>query len=137
MDLFKFISQPDPFKVKTGERTLKEGEPTLRAETADRVIEPSENVVSLVQRTVVEEIADAKARKKAGKRKVTIIAPSKPSKKRLVSLATKETGGDSGIHLFFSSCSAVFSYFFLFIYSFCYSRCCACGDYSRAPGASG
>ncbi|PWA93043.1 hypothetical protein CTI12_AA075910 [Artemisia annua] len=97
MDLFAFINQPDLFKVKTGERTLKEYEPTLLAETANRVVEPTENVVSLVHHTVVQEIAAAKAEKKAGKKRVTISAPSKPNKKKRISpLSAKEAGAGSG-----------------------------------------
>ena len=99
MDLFAFINQPDPFKVATGERTLKKDEPTLRAENASRVVEPTENILTLVERTVVHEVAAAKADKKAGKKRVTL-PPSNPGKrKRIVPLSEKETGAGSGIDL--------------------------------------
>ena len=85
MDLFSFINHPDPFKVTTGERTVQEGEKTLRQETVSRVVQPSENIVRLVEHTVVQEVEDAKKKKKVGKRKVTIDAPEKTARKRISS----------------------------------------------------
>ena len=90
MDLFAFINQSDPFKVRTGERTLKPGEATLLKETADRVVEPTENTVSLIHHTVAQEVGASQAEKKAGKKRVRITDPAAPKKKRLIPLSQKE-----------------------------------------------
>ena len=123
MDLFAFINQPDPFKVRTGERTLKPGEATLLKETVDRVLEPTENTVSLIHHTVAQEVGASQAEKKAGKKRVRITHPAAPKKKRLIPLSQKEekekktnAGEGSGIspllhylfiHIFFN-CIVVF-----------------------------
>lgn len=49
------------------------------AETANRVVEPSENVITVVEHTVVQELEAAKANKKAVTKRVTIDAPAKPN----------------------------------------------------------
>ena len=125
MDLFAFINQPDPFKVRTGERTLKPREATLLKETADRVVEPTENTVSLIHHTVAQEVGASQAEKKAGKKRVRINDPAGPKKKRLVPLSLKEekekrnkAGEGSGIFIIALPvvCSYLFSLFILYIY---------------------
>ena len=124
MDLFAFINQPDPFKVRTGERTLKPGEATLLKETANRVVEPTENTVSLVHHTVTQEVGASQAEKKAGKKRVRINDPAGPKKKRLVPLSQKEewekknkAGEGSGIFIIATPaiCTYLLSLFVFFI----------------------
>ena len=96
--MFAFINQPDPFEVTSGERTLQEGERSLQDETASRVIEPSENVITLVPETIVDNVEAAKASKAAGKKRVRVAVPSKqPEKKRLTSVSVKDVGSTAGM----------------------------------------
>lgn len=128
MDFFSFINQPDLFKVTTGERTLQEGEKTLRQETVSRVVQPSENIVRLVEHTVVQEVEDAKKKKKVGKRKVTIDVPEKTARKRLSSLALKDAAARSGTFFFLESMSH---------YDIVSSRCCIEGCFPCVSGVAG
>ncbi|GJR90320.1 hypothetical protein Tco_0214331 [Tanacetum coccineum] len=66
--LFDFITAYDSFKVKVGERILVEGELPLIQETANRVIQPSEQKFPLVRRTIEDKLKDARASKGAGKK---------------------------------------------------------------------
>ncbi|GJW04052.1 hypothetical protein Tco_1562908 [Tanacetum coccineum] len=54
----------DPFKVKTGERTLAEGEVSLLTETAYMVVVPSAQTIHLVNDTIVNELEDHAGKKK-------------------------------------------------------------------------
>ncbi|GJW07478.1 hypothetical protein Tco_1569901 [Tanacetum coccineum] len=78
MGLLDFVNSADPFKVKTGERTLAENEVLLVTETEDRVISPSPQPISLVDHTIRDEL-----NVNAGKRKkrVAFVSGSPPVKK--------------------------------------------------------
>ena len=69
---------------------MKPGKATLLKETADRVVEPTENTVSLIHHTVAQEVGASQAEKKAGKKRVRINDPGAPRKKRLIPLSQKE-----------------------------------------------
>nr|GEW30900.1 putative transposase (putative), gypsy type [Tanacetum cinerariifolium] len=56
MGLLDFVNSADPFKVKTGERTLTENEVPLNTETEDRVISPSPQTISLVDHTIQDDL---------------------------------------------------------------------------------
>ncbi|GKD60354.1 hypothetical protein Tco_1297863 [Tanacetum coccineum] len=56
MGLLDFVKSADPFKVKVGERALAENEIPLITETADRVISPSLQTISLVDQTIQDEL---------------------------------------------------------------------------------
>nr|GEV86969.1 putative transposase (putative), gypsy type [Tanacetum cinerariifolium] len=56
MGLLDFVNSADPFKVKTGERTLAENEVPLLTETEDKVISPSPQTISLVDHTIQHEL---------------------------------------------------------------------------------
>ncbi|GKC36702.1 hypothetical protein Tco_1049086 [Tanacetum coccineum] len=56
MGLLDFVKAADPFKVKIGERTLAKNEVPLITETEDRVIVPSPQPMSLVDRTIQDEL---------------------------------------------------------------------------------
>ncbi|GJT49623.1 hypothetical protein Tco_0975780 [Tanacetum coccineum] len=64
MGLLDFVKSVDPFKVKTGERTLAEGEVPLLKKTADMVVAPSSQTVRLVSHTIVNELEDHDSKKK-------------------------------------------------------------------------
>ncbi|GJV15357.1 hypothetical protein Tco_1360680 [Tanacetum coccineum] len=76
--LLDFVNFADPFKVKTGERTLAANEVPLVTETEDRVISPSPQTISLVDHTIQDEL-----NVNAGKRKkrVAFVSWSPPMKK--------------------------------------------------------
>ncbi|GJW56816.1 hypothetical protein Tco_0103547, partial [Tanacetum coccineum] len=52
MGLLDFVKSADPFKVKTGERTLAENEVSLLTETEDIVMTPSAKTIHLVDHTI-------------------------------------------------------------------------------------
>ncbi|GJR99360.1 hypothetical protein Tco_0315869 [Tanacetum coccineum] len=56
MGLLNFVNSANPFKVKTGERTLAENEVPLLTKTEDRVISPSPQTISLVDHTIQDEL---------------------------------------------------------------------------------
>lgn len=66
--LLDIVKIADLFKVKVGEKTLGENEKNRMEETIGRFIEPSENIVVLVDRTMEDELMDAKAEKVSGKK---------------------------------------------------------------------
>ncbi|GJV72695.1 hypothetical protein Tco_1492690 [Tanacetum coccineum] len=78
MGLLDFVNSMDPFKVKTGERTLAENEVPFLTETRDRVISPSPQPISLVDHTIRDEL-----NVNVGKRKkiVAFVFGSPPVKK--------------------------------------------------------
>ncbi|GJZ27740.1 hypothetical protein Tco_0572387 [Tanacetum coccineum] len=56
MGLLDFVNYADPFKVKTGERTLAKNEVPLLTQTEDRVISPSLQTISLIDHTIQDEL---------------------------------------------------------------------------------
>ncbi|GJZ00241.1 hypothetical protein Tco_0517670, partial [Tanacetum coccineum] len=64
MGLLDFVKSSNPFKVKTGERTLAENKVSLLRETEERVISPSREFLLLVDHTFIDELQSV-----AGKRK--------------------------------------------------------------------
>nr|GEV02992.1 hypothetical protein [Tanacetum cinerariifolium] len=78
MDLLDFVNAADPFKVKTGERTLAENDVPFLTETEDRVISPSLQTISLVDQTIQDELnVNVSKRKK----RVAFVFGSPPMKK--------------------------------------------------------
>ncbi|GJV42456.1 hypothetical protein Tco_1420896 [Tanacetum coccineum] len=73
--LLDFVKSTDPFKVKTGERTLAEGEVSLLIDTADMVVAPTVQTIRLVDHTIVNELEEHDGKKK---RKVVFNPPSPP-----------------------------------------------------------
>ncbi|GKC70062.1 hypothetical protein Tco_1115945 [Tanacetum coccineum] len=59
MGLFEFINTFDSFKVKIGERTLAEGEVFLLKETEDQLIPPSDEIITVVDHNITDELKDA------------------------------------------------------------------------------
>nr|GEV35068.1 RNA-directed DNA polymerase, eukaryota, reverse transcriptase zinc-binding domain protein [Tanacetum cinerariifolium] len=57
------ISASDLFKVKVGERTLTDEEVSLLKDTEDRVIPPSDEVIVVVEHTIMNELKDVAADK--------------------------------------------------------------------------
>ncbi|GKF29309.1 hypothetical protein Tco_0095651, partial [Tanacetum coccineum] len=64
MGLLDFVKCVDPFKVKTGERTLAENEVSLSREIEDKVISPSRETLHLVDHTIVDELESVAGKKK-------------------------------------------------------------------------
>ncbi|GKA64358.1 hypothetical protein Tco_0763964 [Tanacetum coccineum] len=56
MGLLDFLKTVNPFKVKTGEKTLAQNEVSLLIETEDRVIAPASQPMSLVDHTIHDEL---------------------------------------------------------------------------------
>ncbi|GJV73429.1 hypothetical protein Tco_1493424 [Tanacetum coccineum] len=71
--LLDFVKSADPFKVKTGERTLAKDEVPLLMETKGRVISPSADIISLVDHTIQDEL---KAHGVKKKKRVAFVAGS-------------------------------------------------------------
>nr|GEV69301.1 transposase (putative), gypsy type [Tanacetum cinerariifolium] len=59
MGLFEFINTFNSFKVKIGKRALAEGEIFLLKETEDRVIPPSDEIITVVDHNITDELKDA------------------------------------------------------------------------------
>ncbi|GJR43104.1 hypothetical protein Tco_1311207 [Tanacetum coccineum] len=78
MGLLDFVKSVDPFRVKTGERTLADGEVPLLTKTADMVVAPSDQVVRLVSHTIADEIKEHSGK---NKRKVGFSNVTPPVKK--------------------------------------------------------
>ncbi|GJU08002.1 hypothetical protein Tco_1124432 [Tanacetum coccineum] len=55
MGLLDFVKSADPFKVKTRERTLAEGEVPLNNETVNMIVLPSADIIQIVNHTIVDE----------------------------------------------------------------------------------
>ncbi|GKB49898.1 hypothetical protein Tco_0900651 [Tanacetum coccineum] len=55
MGLLDFVKSADPFKVKTRERTLAEGEVPLNNETVNMIVPPSADIIQIVNHTIVDE----------------------------------------------------------------------------------
>ncbi|GKE03477.1 hypothetical protein Tco_1395495 [Tanacetum coccineum] len=68
MGLLDFVKFTDPFKLKTRERTLADGEVPLLTESAYMVVAPSNQTVHLVSHTIADKIKDhaGKKRRKVG-----------------------------------------------------------------------
>ncbi|GJX93592.1 hypothetical protein Tco_0348178 [Tanacetum coccineum] len=62
--LFDVVKSSDPFKVKTGERTLAEGEIPLNDETVNMTEPPSAEIVQIVDHTIVDEVKELTGKKK-------------------------------------------------------------------------
>nr|GEW75699.1 hypothetical protein [Tanacetum cinerariifolium] len=73
-----FVNSADPFKVKTGERTLAENKVPLLTKTEDRVISSSPQTITLFDHTIHDEV-----NVNVGKRKkrVAFVSGSPPMKK--------------------------------------------------------
>ncbi|GKF75965.1 hypothetical protein Tco_0225409, partial [Tanacetum coccineum] len=76
MGLLDFVKTADPFKVKTGERTL--AEVSLLTETEDRVFSPSSQHTSLVDHTIQDELNVNSGKRK---KRVAFTSGSLPVKK--------------------------------------------------------
>ncbi|GJX82841.1 hypothetical protein Tco_0332322 [Tanacetum coccineum] len=97
MGLLDFVKAADPFKVKIGERTLAENEVPLITETEDRVIVPSPQPMSLVDRTIQDELNVNSGKKK---KRVAFASGSPPTKKAqtegiVISYSRPSTAGES------------------------------------------
>ncbi|GJZ71289.1 hypothetical protein Tco_0635140 [Tanacetum coccineum] len=64
MGLFDFVKSADSFKVKTGERTLTEGEILLNDKTVNMIVPPSAEIIQIVEHTVVDELKEHAGKKK-------------------------------------------------------------------------
>nr|GEU84920.1 putative transposase (putative), gypsy type [Tanacetum cinerariifolium] len=64
MGLLDFVKSAYPFKVKTRERTLADGEVHLMTETANMVVAPLYQTVHLVSHTIADEIKEHAANRK-------------------------------------------------------------------------
>nr|GEX25654.1 hypothetical protein [Tanacetum cinerariifolium] len=64
MGLLDFVKSADPFKVKTGERTLTEGEVLLITKTVDVLIAHSVQTVRLVDHNIINELDEHVGKKK-------------------------------------------------------------------------
>ncbi|GKC24237.1 hypothetical protein Tco_1026387, partial [Tanacetum coccineum] len=95
--LLNFVKTTDPFKVKTGERTLAENEVPLFTETEDRVIAPSSQPMSLADHTIQDELNVNSGKRK---KRVAFASGSLPMKKArtegiVISDARQSTAGKS------------------------------------------
>nr|GEW29443.1 transposase (putative), gypsy type [Tanacetum cinerariifolium] len=68
MGLFDIITASDPFKVKFGERTLADGEVSLLKETEDRDIPPFDEVITIVDHTIIDVLRDTATDKEVVRR---------------------------------------------------------------------
>ncbi|GJU23888.1 hypothetical protein Tco_1157230 [Tanacetum coccineum] len=64
MGLLDFVKSADPFKVKTGERTLTEGEIPLNDKTVNMIVPPSAEIIQIVEHTVMDELKEHAGKKK-------------------------------------------------------------------------
>ncbi|GJS13207.1 hypothetical protein Tco_0407679 [Tanacetum coccineum] len=55
MGLLDFVKSADPFKVKTRERTLAEGEVSLNNKTVNMTVPPSVEIIQIVDHTIMDE----------------------------------------------------------------------------------
>ncbi|GJX78140.1 hypothetical protein Tco_0324951, partial [Tanacetum coccineum] len=99
MGLLDFVKSADPFKVKTGERTLAEGEVSLITETTDVVVAHSVQTICLVDYTIINELKGH-----AGKKKRKIVYNALPVKRArtggvVISKSVPTTLGKSPITL--------------------------------------
>nr|GEX55475.1 transposase (putative), gypsy type [Tanacetum cinerariifolium] len=78
MDMLDFVKFVDPFKVKTKERKLIEGEIPLITEIADMVIAHSAQTVHFLDHTIIDKLEEHAEKKKS---KVVFYAPSPNVKK--------------------------------------------------------
>ncbi|GJR41892.1 hypothetical protein Tco_1309995 [Tanacetum coccineum] len=76
MGLLDFVKSADPFKVKTGERTLAEGEVPLNNETVNMIVPPSADIIQIVDHTIVDEVKEH-----AGKKKKRVVFEELPTKR--------------------------------------------------------
>ncbi|GKA17828.1 hypothetical protein Tco_0697665, partial [Tanacetum coccineum] len=58
MGLLDFVKSSDPFKVKTRERTLAEGEIPLNDETLNMTVPPSAEIIQIVHHTIPDELKE-------------------------------------------------------------------------------
>ncbi|GKC93508.1 hypothetical protein Tco_1158950, partial [Tanacetum coccineum] len=75
MGLLDFVKSVDPFKVKTGERTLAEGEIPLNDESVNMTVPPSVDIIQIVNHTIVDEVEEH-----AGKKKKKVVFEELPTK---------------------------------------------------------
>ncbi|GJZ75124.1 hypothetical protein Tco_0639589 [Tanacetum coccineum] len=95
MGLLDFGKSSDPFKVKTGERTLAEGEIPLNDQTVNMTVTPSAKIIQIVDHTIMDEVKEH-----AGKKKRRVVFEELPAKRlradaAMVSEAVPTTGGKS------------------------------------------
>ncbi|GJS54347.1 hypothetical protein Tco_0627709 [Tanacetum coccineum] len=99
MGLLDFVKSADPFKVKTGERTLAKDEVPLLTENEGRVISPFADIISLVDHTIQDEL---KANRVKKKKRVAFVVGSPPIKrvrtKDIIAFDTQPTTADDSDH---------------------------------------
>ncbi|GKC07805.1 hypothetical protein Tco_0999415 [Tanacetum coccineum] len=64
MGLLHFVKSADPFKVKTGERMLAEGEIPLNDKTMNMTVPPSAEIIQIVEHTIMDELKEHASKKK-------------------------------------------------------------------------
>ncbi|GKC39814.1 hypothetical protein Tco_1052198 [Tanacetum coccineum] len=83
MGLLDFVKSSDPFKVKTRERTLAEGEIPLNDQTVNMTVPPSAEIVQIVDHTILDEVKEH-----AGKKKRRVVFEELPAKRGRADAAT-------------------------------------------------
>ncbi|GKD34009.1 hypothetical protein Tco_1249518, partial [Tanacetum coccineum] len=86
MGLFDFVKSADPFKVKTRETTLAEGEVSFNNKTVNMTVPPFVKIIQIVDHTIMDEVKEH-----AGKKKRRVIFEELPAK-RLRDDAAAATG---------------------------------------------
>ncbi|GKB61295.1 hypothetical protein Tco_0917481 [Tanacetum coccineum] len=66
MGILDFVKSADPFKVKTRERTLAQGEIPLNNETVNMTVPPSAEIVQIIEHTIMDELKEHAGKKKKG-----------------------------------------------------------------------
>nr|GEX37343.1 hypothetical protein [Tanacetum cinerariifolium] len=74
--LLDFVKSANPFKVKTGEMTLAEGEFPLNDETVNINVSLSADIIQIVEHTIMDELKEH-----AGKKKIKVIFDDLPVKR--------------------------------------------------------
>ncbi|GKC72572.1 hypothetical protein Tco_1118455 [Tanacetum coccineum] len=95
MGLLDFVKSANPFKVKTRERTLAEGDIPLNDETVNMIIPPFAQIVQIVDHTIVDEV-----KVHASKKKMRVVFEELPANRLRVDVvaayeAAPNTGGKS------------------------------------------
>nr|GEU38568.1 hypothetical protein [Tanacetum cinerariifolium] len=90
MGLLDFVKSADPFRVKTKERTLAQGEVPLNNETMNMTVPPSAEIVQIVEHTIMDELKEH-----AGKKKKRVVFEDLPAKRLRADTVVPTTGGKS------------------------------------------
>nr|GEX80110.1 hypothetical protein [Tanacetum cinerariifolium] len=80
MGLLDFVKFTDPFKVKTVERNLTDGEVPLLTETAYMVVAHSDQTIHLVSHTIADEIREHSGKNKRKVRFSNVLPPVKKAR---------------------------------------------------------